>query len=136
MDGLSGMDDPLADGGDVALDLTPIIDVVFLLLIFFIMATTFAMPVLDVVLPEAESAEPVQDQETNLVLTIDHLGRITHQDKELDRDALSLLLEADQDQPVTLYVDERVSFEVFVMVMDQAKLARRTHVSITTQPQP
>lgn len=136
MDGLSGMDDPLADGGDVTLDLTPIIDVVFLLLIFFIMATTFAMPVLDVVLPVAESAEPTEDQDTSLLLTIDHQGRIMHQDKELDRAALTLLLEADQEQPITLFVDERVSFEIFVMVMDQAKLARRTHVSITTQPRP
>lgn len=136
MNDLFGLDDPLTDGGDASLDLTPIIDVVFLLLIFFIMATTFSMPVLDVVLPAAESAEPGQDREAELVITIDQEGRILHGDKELDKAALALLLDTGQDQPVVLFVDERAPFEPFVMVMDQAKLARRTHVSITTKPLP
>ena len=36
---------------DASIDLTPVIDVIFMLLIFFIMTTTFSKPVLDIVLP-------------------------------------------------------------------------------------
>ena len=136
MSDLFGPDDPLSDGAETSLDLTPIIDVVFLLLIFFIMATTFAMPVLDVVLPTAESARPAEEKEAELVITIDPQGRILHKEAELDQPALAALLTTEQDLPVTLFVDERAPFQPFVMVMDQAKLARRTHVSITTQPAP
>lgn len=135
MNDLFGLDDPLTDGGDASLDLTPIIDVVFLLLIFFIMATTFSMPVLDVVLPTAASAAPAQE-EAGLTITIDQEGRILHGETALDRPALATLLNTAQDLPVHLFVDERAPFEPFVMVMDQAKLARRTHVSITTKPLP
>jgi len=136
MNDLFGMDDPLSESADASLDLTPIIDVVFLLLIFFIMATTFSMPVLDVVLPRADSAEPVQEKNATLVLTIDPEGRVLHQNTELDRVTLAELLNSNQAMSVTLFVDERAPFEPFVMVMDQAKLARRTNVSITTQPAP
>lgn len=136
MSDLFGPDDPLSDGAEASLDLTPIIDVVFLLLIFFIMATTFAMPVLDVVLPTAESARPAEEKEAELVITIDPQGRVLHKEAELDQPALAALLTTEQDLPVTLFVDERAPFQPFVMVMDQAKLARRTHVSITTQPAP
>jgi biopolymer transport protein ExbD len=136
MNDLFGMDDPLSESADASLDLTPIIDVVFLLLIFFIMATTFSMPVLDVVLPRADSAEPVQEKNATLVLTIDPEGRVLHKGTELDRVTLAELLNSNQAMSVTLFVDERAPFEPFVMVMDQAKLARRTNVSITTQPAP
>lgn len=42
---------------DASIDLTPVIDVIFMLLIFFIMTTTFSKPVLDIVLPASETAE-------------------------------------------------------------------------------
>lgn len=136
MNDLFGPDDPLGDGADASLDLTPIIDVVFLLLIFFIMATTFSMPVLDVILPKAESAQPAEDAEAELALTIDPQGRILHNSTELDKPSLAALLATEPDLPVTLFVDERAPFEPFVLVMDQARLARRTHVAISTQPVP
>ena len=42
---------------DASIDLTPVIDVIFMLLIFFIMTTTFSKPVLDIVLPASETSE-------------------------------------------------------------------------------
>ena len=38
---------------DAGIDLTPLIDVVFMLLVFFIMTTTFSRPVLVIVLPKS-----------------------------------------------------------------------------------
>ena len=40
-----------------SIDLTPLIDTIFMLLIFFIMTTTFSRPVLDIVLPASSEAE-------------------------------------------------------------------------------
>ena len=42
----------LDDDFDAGIDLTPLIDVVFMLLLFFILAATFSPPVLQVALPE------------------------------------------------------------------------------------
>ena len=39
-----------------SIDLTPLIDTIFMLLIFFIMTTTFSRPVLDIVLPASSEA--------------------------------------------------------------------------------
>ena len=42
---------------DINIDLTPLIDVIFMLLIFFIMTTTFSKPVIDIMLPASKTAE-------------------------------------------------------------------------------
>jgi len=46
-------------GADI--DLTPLIDVVFMLLLFFILAASFSAPVLQVALPTARTAAPAED---------------------------------------------------------------------------
>ena len=48
-------------------DLTPLIDVIFMLLIFFIMTTTFSRPVLDIVLPSSESAAPSKVRQEQVI---------------------------------------------------------------------
>lgn len=137
MNDLFGLDENLdPEGTDASLDLTPIIDVVFLLLIFFIMATTFSQPVLDVVLPPAESAEAAEGDEAAIVIVIDREGRIEHEGRESGKEELARILAAGKGLPVMLHVDEKAPFEPFVMVMDQAKLAGREHVSITVRPAP
>lgn len=41
---------------DLSLDLTPLIDVIFMLVIFFVLTTTFSKPVIDMILPKSTSA--------------------------------------------------------------------------------
>ena len=50
-------------------DLTPLIDVIFMLVIFFVMTMTFSKPVLDVVLPAAQNSE-VRKKAAELVLSV------------------------------------------------------------------
>ncbi len=59
------------------LSLTPLIDIVFLLLIFFLVATRFAEEEreLDVVLPEASEARPLTSKPRELFINIDENGR-------------------------------------------------------------
>ena len=54
---------------DASIDLTPVIDVIFMLLIFFIMTTTFSKPVLDIVLPASETSEESSRKNAELVIS-------------------------------------------------------------------
>ena len=55
-------------------DLTPLIDVIFMLVIFFVMTMTFSKPVLDVVLPAAQNSE-VRKKAAELVLSVNSDGK-------------------------------------------------------------
>ena len=72
------------------LSLTPLIDIVFLLLIFFLVATRFAEEEreLDVMLPEASEAQPLTVQPRELFINIDREGRYFVTGKTLSLDQL------------------------------------------------
>ena len=116
------------------IDLTPLIDAMFLLLIFFIMATTFSKPVMDVVLPHAESSTKQSADRKQMVITIDAQGRIFHQHREVPVDELPHLMNLHTDLPLNFHVDQGAPFKSFVRALDQARLKRRGDVVITTDP--
>ena len=78
---------------DASIDLTPVIDVIFMLLIFFIMTTTFSKPVLDIVLPASETAEESSRKNAELVISVKADGTIHYQDRQLTKEALAAVLE-------------------------------------------
>lgn len=63
-------------------DLTPLIDVIFMLVIFFVMTMTFSKPVLDVVLPAAQNSE-VRKKAAELVLSVNSDGKYFFNDQEI-----------------------------------------------------
>jgi len=119
---------------DAGIDLTPLIDVVFMLLIFFIMATTFSKPILDLVLPAAQSAEPQSGGKRELVIAINSEGQVFHDGTMIPSTDLADLFERHQDLAVNLQVDEGAPFKAFIAVLDQAKMKGREQIAITTQP--
>src|SRR5690606_5354706 len=95
-------DDSDVDGG---INLMPLVDVVFLLLIFFLAATTFATEEveLDLRLPEAKSGESGKaDQQ--LIINVSQDGTLTMSGREVTMEALRQKLQAavarNQDQAV------------------------------------
>ena len=121
-------------GEDPGIDLTPVIDVVFMLLIFFIMTTTFSKPVLDIVLPSSETSEEAAGKSPELLISVKADGSIHYQEKPLYKEALTALLETRPEALLNLYVDEKAPFEAFVGVVDIAKMKRGGHFVISTQP--
>ena len=113
---------------DASIDLTPVIDVIFMLLIFFIMTTTFSKPVLDIVLPASETSEESSRKNAELVISVNY------QDRQLTKEALAAVLETRPEALLNLYVDEKAPFEAFVGVVDIARLKRGGHFVISTQP--
>ncbi|MFP4030921.1 MAG: ExbD/TolR family protein [Desulfococcaceae bacterium] len=119
---------------DAGLDLTPLIDVVFLLLVFFIMATTFSKPVVDVLLPRAESGDMADGKSADMVVAIDAEGRVFYDGEEVPRSAFPELMSRQPDRTLNFFVDHRAPFESFVAALDQARLKRRSELVITTEP--
>ena len=125
---------------EVAVNLTPLIDVVFLLLIFFMVSTTFTRETrLAVVLPEA-SGVPQLQEELVVEVVISSTGEYQVNGENLvrsDRDTLrSVLLRIAGDNtevPFMITADANASHQAVVKVMDVAGRLGFTNLSITTQ---
>ncbi len=122
---------------DVIVDVTPLIDVVFLLLIFFMITTTFVnSPGLEVDLPKASSSD-TQAQPSDVTIAVDEEGEIVFRHKKVSEQELSALLEAAQaDNPnatVIVQADQEVFHGLVVKVMDIAKNAGFSKLAIATQ---
>jgi biopolymer transport protein ExbD len=121
-------------------DLTSLIDVVFLLLIFFMVSTTFErQALLKVDLPEASEVEDQTDAPDSLELVIDDEGRMFLNDQRLvDSDARTLRAAIQQQAgdnrsvPLILRADRETPHHHVVTAMDVAAQLGFTNLSIAT----
>ena len=119
-------------------DITPMVDVVFLLLIFFMLSTTFIVsPGIRIDLPQAE-AEPVRRERQDLRVKIAAEGVLYVDDQRLSPEDLVERLRAaartDQDTLVVIEADENTAHKHVVEVMDRAKGAGLHRLAIATRP--
>ncbi len=117
-----------------AMDLTPLIDVIFMLLIFFILAGSLAPPSIRLDLPPAASSEPTPRRQEPLLISIDAQGRLHQGQRLLEPRELPELLAARPERPVEVAVDSRAPFAPFMAVLDQARLLGREDLRIVTKP--
>lgn len=121
-------------------DLTSLIDVVFLLLIFFMVSTTFEREsVLKVDLPEASSVAEREDLPEGLELVIDNEGRMYLNDQRLiDSEARTIEAAMEQlagdnrDLPLVLRADRQTPHHYVVTAMDVAAQLGFVNLSIAT----
>ena len=123
---------------EVSINLTPLIDVVFLLLIFFMVSTSFSeLSQLVVDLPEAEGAPATTDEA--LILTVDVSGNMTLNGESVPNDARGLSLALRQqlsgntDIPMTLSADAMTPHQYVVTAMDVAAQLNITRLTIATE---
>ena len=108
------------------INLTPLIDVVFLLLIFFMVSTTFdRQRELGIELPEAREAELKKEKESVLEVGIDATGkifvdgvRLADERRETVLQALSAARDKLPDAPVQIAADGEASYKLVVLIMD------------------
>ena len=123
---------------EVSVNLTPLIDVVFLLLIFFMVATTFADPEeqIDLELPVAESGESPIATPDELVIDVTEDGRTFVAGAELAAGELDELLErtarAEPDTPVTVRGDRNLDYGRVVEVLDRCRVAGLQNAGLRT----
>ncbi len=124
----------------IDINLTPLIDVVFLLLIFFMVSTTFNRETeISVDLPDA-SATTLPTDVQPIEITISEDGRyyinqqlvINTQIKTL-RSALTKVLGDRQNPPLTIIADAKTPHQSVVTAMDVARQLGLVHISIATQ---
>jgi len=121
-------------------DLTPLIDVVFLLLIFFMVSTTFERQAfLKVDLPEASAVEDRRDLPEVLELVIDSAGRMYLNDMRLvdseEQTIRAAIVEAvgdDRSLPLILRADRMTPHHHVVTAMDVAAQLGFHNLSIAT----
>jgi biopolymer transport protein TolR len=124
------------------INITPLVDVVLVLLIIFMITAPVLQSGIEVAVPHTRSVNQLNEQRT--VVTIDHKQNVFLQagsgaDMPINLDDLTLKLRAEAgSDPAkkTIYVraDERVPFGAFASVMDAVKRAGITNISIVTQP--
>lgn len=121
---------------ETEVDLTPLIDVVFMLLLFFILASTFSLPAMKVNLPRANSATLSTESPERLVLAIDAQGALWFRQELIRVDAIPALVSHAAEHPVELRVDRAAPFEAFVTVLDTLRQLGKSDVLITAMPSP
>lgn len=119
----------------LSLDMAPLIDVVFQLLIFFMLGSSFLTPMLRLTLPKAS----VQDarQTERLVVSVDKSGQVFLNTQPVPFEDLQGELEqrlsADPARAVHLRGDEEMPYKLFVEVMDAARRAGARQINILHQ---
>jgi len=116
------------------INLSPLIDVVFILLIFFIVTTVFVRETgVDVDKPQAVSTELLQNE--LILIAITSNGEVFYDRSNIGiagvRPTVASLLQI-QERPVVIQADRSVTTDLLVRVMDEAKLAGAESLSIAT----
>ncbi|WP_373185439.1 ExbD/TolR family protein [Halopseudomonas sp.] len=126
---------------EASVNLTPLIDVVFLLLIFFMVSTTFTRETqLKLDLPEAASGEQVENREQQQIeLTISASGDIAINDRALASPGVDMLKTAleresagDRSLPLIITADAQTPHQSVIMAMDAAGQLGFTRLRLTT----
>ena len=121
---------------EAAIDLTPMLDVVFIMLIFFIVTASFVKEAgIDVNRPEAATA--VKKQRANILVAISDKGEIWINKRQVDVRAVQANIErlkAENPQgSVVIQADKKATTEMLIKVMDASRAAGAFDVSIAAQ---
>ena len=125
---------------DPELNITPLIDVVFLLLIFFMVSTTFDKQAeLNIELPEA-TGKVTPTEQFKIEIGIDGEGRYFINQRPIKDDRLVTLKRAlevtmvDQKEPkLIISADRKTPHEAVVRAMDAARQVGLTHLTFATR---
>ena len=118
------------------INVTPLVDVVLVLLIIFMITAPVLQSGIDVSVPKTRTVREITEQ--RLVLTIDKAQNVYLGDKQISIHEVAEKLHQQGSDPahqiIYLRADEQVPFGVFASVMDSVKQAGITSISIVTQP--
>lgn len=119
------------------INITPLVDVVLVLLLIFMLTAPVLQSGIDVAIPKTRTVSQVTDE--RMVVTIDREQNVFLQDKPVNVNELpSRLRTTGKGDPsrrvIYLRADERVPFGAFASVMDAVKQAGITNISIVTRP--
>lgn len=120
------------------INLTPMLDVVFIMLIFFIVTTSFVKEAgVEVNQPSAETTQ--RQDKNNILIAITPTGEIWIDKQQVDvravRANVQRLRAQSPDSAVVIQADTEARTGILVKVMDQVRLAGVENVAIAAQPE-
>ena len=128
-----GRDDLMSE-----INVTPLVDVMLVLLIIFMVTAPMMVQGVNVALPEA-TTEPLASEKEHLTVTIDEQGHVFINDFQVQidflREKLTKILEGRKDQAVYLKADKIVPYGVVARVMAEIKDAGVQNLGMITVPQ-
>ena len=123
------------DSSESGIDISPLIDCVFILLIFFIVTTTFVEETgVEVDKPQAASASRLE--KNSILIAVTNGGEVVYGGREIGLSGVQPLVKRmlqKEDVPVIIQADRNSRSGLLVQVIDEAKLAGATKVSLATR---
>ena len=119
----------------VSLDLVPMINVVFLLLIFFMLTSTGIQHYKDIELPVAQSSDEIEQK--NIVVVVFPDGKISLDKHSIALESLTVelgkKLQAAKNKLIEIQADKNIPFEIFGRIIESAQSAGGVDFILTTQ---
>lgn len=122
------------EGGETTVDMTPLIDCVFILLIFFIVTTVFVEETgVEVDKPQAASAS--QLEKTSILIAITAGGQVVYDGRDVGVGGVQAIVRRliqKEEIPVIIQADQASTTGLLARVIDEAKLAGAIKISLAT----
>ena len=124
-----------AESDNVEINLSPMIDMVFILLIFFIVTTVFVEETgVEVSKPEAAAA--IQLEKNSILIAVTKDNKVIYGGRDIGVGGVSPIvkrLTLNEDLPVIIQADEGANHGIFARVYGEAKLAGAKSINFSTK---
>jgi len=123
------------DNSDTDINISPLIDCVFILLIFFIVTTTFVEET-GVEVDKPQAASSVRLEKTSILLALTEKGEVVYGGREIGFSGVRQLVKRmlqKEDVPVIIQADAAAPSGLLVRVIDEAILAGAPKVSLASR---
>ena len=123
---------------EVEINITPMLDVVFILLIFFIVTTSFVKEKgIDVARPQKSDNPPKVDEKGPIVVKIDAFSNISIKGRIIELNAVRANLEREHAEkpksPMIIAAHPDAETQALVMILDSANIVGINSISVATQ---
>ncbi len=130
--GGGGLHRPQAD-----INVTPLVDVMLVLLIVFMITAPMLAQGLKVDLPQAKAAQPVNPKDP-IVVTVSRDGKVTIGQDEMDVaqmiEALQAKMDGDNSRVIQLRADKEANYGAIITVVDQLATNGMVHIALISDP--
>ena len=122
------------------LNITPLLDLAFVLLIIFMITAPFLAESADLITPTSKASNEAVDPNKVHIISVNQNREISFGDEPTDLEQLEARLktmteEADGEIAVVIKADKRLTVQDLVGVMDVAKKAGITRIGVVTKPE-
>jgi biopolymer transport protein ExbD len=122
------------EGSDDGINISPLIDIVFILLLFFVVTSVFVEETgVEVNKPDSKSAQALDRQSIIIAITAD--GRVHYGGQEIGLYGIGPVLSqlaVTPDQPVVIQADGEASTQFLISALDEVKAAGIENVNVAT----